>query len=152
MCLTASTSHTGHGMDSRCKTPQLTCTPPVMAQLAPRETLISPGHESAATCVKSVPVGCANRVIDEDAESVPAILNAECASPSRTFPAPGGLAFSADKRIRFNRLRPLAKELALRESQTQEACCEHTTCGGQGSDCLQGRHETSAVNEVFAAQ
>jgi hypothetical protein len=28
MCLTASASHTGHGTDSRCRTPRLTCTTP----------------------------------------------------------------------------------------------------------------------------
>src|SRR5271169_4562317 len=31
MCLTASASHTGHGTDSRCRTPRLTCTTPVLA-------------------------------------------------------------------------------------------------------------------------
>src|SRR6266849_7259344 len=34
MCLTASASHTGHGTDSRCRTPRLTCT-----------TLIGPNFE-----------------------------------------------------------------------------------------------------------
>jgi hypothetical protein len=40
MCLAASASHTGHGTDSRCKTPRLTCTTPAVPRLKPFGELI----------------------------------------------------------------------------------------------------------------